>query len=120
MKESWLRYDGVCLLAGLGWLAHDRELVDPGHRGAPDGPVDRLPARSVLAQTGDDVRGGSMPAVLPYALGLDHPLFPIAGPVALAEAPLGVEDPGLELVPLPGPSRSAACRSGPSGPGSSS
>src|SRR5947208_8378113 len=87
------------LLTGLGWLTHDGELVDPGHRGAPDGPVDRLPARPILAQSRDDVRRRGVLAVLPHALGLDHPLLAVAGPVPLAEAALGVEDPGLELAP---------------------
>src|SRR3954449_1383343 len=87
----------MALLAGLGWLAHDGELVDAGQRGAPDGPVDRLPARPVLAQSRDDVRRRRELAVLPHAVGLDHPLVAVAGPVPLAEATLGVEDPGLEL-----------------------
>src|SRR4051794_30956626 len=85
------------LFAGLGGLAHDGELVDPGQRVAPEGPVDRLPARPILAQSGDDVRRRRMLAVLPDAVGLDQPAVALAGPVPLAEAPLGVEDPGLEL-----------------------
>src|SRR3954468_14577024 len=87
------------LLAGLGWLTHQGELIDPGHRDAAEGPVDRLPARPVLAQTLEDVRDRGVPAVLPDALGLDHPLVAVAAPVAFAEAALRVEDPGLELAP---------------------
>src|SRR4051794_33047883 len=86
-------------LAGLWWLAYQGELVDPGDRDAAEGAVDRLPARAVLAQTLQDVRDRGVPAILSNALGLDHPLVTVAGPVAFAEAPLGVEDPGLELAP---------------------
>src|SRR4051794_37085653 len=97
-ERRWYEIRRVALLAGLGRLPHDRELVDPGHRGAADGPVDRLPARPVLAQTGDDIRRRRVLTVLPHALGLDHPLVPVAGPVALAEPAFGIEDPRLELV----------------------
>src|SRR3954452_14614361 len=87
------------LLAGLGGLTHQGELGDPGHREATKGPVDRLPARPVLAQTLQDVRDRGGLAVLPNALGLDDPLVTIPGKVAFAEAALGAEDPGPDLAP---------------------
>ena len=100
----------VAYLPTSGGLRTTMNSSIPGDRGAAEGPVDRLPAHPVLAQSRDDVRGRRVLAVLPDAFGLDHPLVAVAGPVALAVAPLGVEDPGLELAPAAGPSRSAACR----------
>src|SRR5438270_1371161 len=90
---------GSVLLAGLGRLAHEGELVDARQRGATDGPVDRLPARAVLAEPRDDVRRRRVPPVLADAVGLDQPAVAVAGPVALAVSAFGVEDPGLDLVP---------------------
>src|SRR5208337_1908592 len=53
-------------------------------------------ADSVLAQSRDDIRGRRGFAVL-HALGLHHPPVAVTGPVGLDKAPLGVEDPRLEL-----------------------
>src|SRR3954454_18847732 len=52
----WRRVWGL-LLADLGGRTDHDELVDPGDRGPPEGPVHRLPAQAVLAQARDDVRG---------------------------------------------------------------
>src|SRR5271157_5819829 len=84
-------------LADLGRLAHQGELIDPGHCRAADCAVDRLPADSVLAQSRDDIRGRRGFAVLLHALGLDHPLVAVTGPVGLDKTALGIEDPRLEL-----------------------
>src|SRR5208337_2396473 len=89
--------DDTELLADLGRLAHQGELIDPGHCRAAERAVDRLPADSVLAQTRDDIRGRRGLAVLLHALGLDHPLVAVTGPVGFDKTALGIEDPRLEL-----------------------
>src|SRR4051812_38026060 len=83
--------------AGLGRLANHDELVDTGDRGGSHGVFRRLPAHPVLAQPRDDVRGRRVLPVRSDAFGLDHPLVAIARVEPFAVAPLGVEDPGLEL-----------------------
>src|SRR3954451_20315844 len=85
------------LLSSLGRLANQRELVDLSNRGAAHRPVNRLPARAVIAQTSDDVCGRSRLAIRSHSLDLENPAVAIAGEVAFAVAALGVEDPGLEL-----------------------
>ena len=86
------------LLAGLGWLAHDGELVDSRDCGASECAVDRLPADPIFADTGDDIRGRCGFAILSHPIRFDQPSIAVAREVPLAEAALGVEDPGLELV----------------------